>query len=134
MRHLSKLTILLTVLLTSSFSAALTLSEPVLQSRLGHPIEMTMELKNLGDLRSEDLLINLAPKERYTEMDVALKAFHYDLKFTAITTPDNKTQLKITSHQPVNEPYLDFIVLVRWPNGSLLKEVTVLFDAPSIQP
>lgn len=131
MRHLFFLGIFFSLLLNATYSSALTLSEPRLHSNLGHPLEMTMTLKNLGDLSPEDLLIGLAPKERYQEMNIDLKPFHHDLKFTVINAPNHKGQLKVTSHEVINEPYLDFIILIRWPDGKLLKEVTVLFDAPS---
>ncbi len=131
MRHLFFLGIFFSLLLNAAYSSALTLSEPQLHSKLGQPLEMTMALKNLGDLSTEDLLIGLAPKERYQEMNISLKSFHHDLKFTVISASNNKTLLKVTSHKANNEPYLDFVILIRWPDGKLLKEVTVLFDAPS---
>lgn len=132
MRYFFLLSTFIGLLLGSSHSTALTLSEPTLHSQLGNPLEITIELKNLGDLNIEDLLVDLAPEEYYQEMTISLKSFHHDLRFALINTPNNKTALKISSHKPINEPYLDFLVLIRWPNGKLIKEVTVLFDAPGL--
>ena len=36
----------------------------------------------------------------------------------------------MTSDEAVVEPYLDFVVEARWPDGRLLREYTVLLDPP----
>ena len=38
--------------------------------------------------------------------------------------------LLITSRESVLEPYLDFLIEVRWPEGRLLREYTILLDLP----
>ncbi|WP_368665568.1 FimV family protein, partial [Pseudomonas aeruginosa] len=38
------------------------------------------------------------------------------------------------SSKPVQEPYLNFLVQVLWPNGRLLREYTVLLDPPLYSP
>ena len=36
----------------------------------------------------------------------------------------------LSTDAPLREPYLDFIVEARWPDGRLLREYTVLVDLP----
>ena len=50
------------------------------------------------------------------------------------TTADGKSVIRVTSSKPVQEPYLNFLVQVLWPNGRLLREYTVLLDPPLYYP
>ena len=39
--------------------------------------------------------------------------------------------VRLSTDQPIREPYLDFVVEVRWPTGRVLREYTVLLDLPT---
>jgi pilus assembly protein FimV len=40
----------------------------------------------------------------------------------------------VTSKEPVQDSYLDFLVEANWPKGRLLREYTVLLDPPVTAP
>jgi pilus assembly protein FimV len=43
---------------------------------------------------------------------------------------DGVPVILVTTKKPVKEPFLDFLLEVRWPKGRLLREYTVLLDPP----
>ena len=53
------------------------------------------------------------------------------LRFEVAEGDDGAT-LRITSKQPMTEPYVDFIVEVLWPEGRLMKRFTVLLNPPGV--
>ncbi len=51
-------------------------------------------------------------------------------KFQVSKRSDGQPYLKITSKDPVKEPFLDFIIEANWPGGRILREYTLLLDPP----
>ncbi|WP_262730593.1 FimV/HubP family polar landmark protein [Alloalcanivorax marinus] len=111
-------------------SAALGVGEYQLNSYLNEPLDMTVQLQDLGDLSREQILVELASQEQFDAAGVERSYFLNDLEFQ-VTLDGDTGQLRITSEQPVREPYLDFLVEFLWPTGRLMREYTVLLDPPS---
>ncbi|MDO9622918.1 MAG: FimV/HubP family polar landmark protein [Pseudomonas sp.] len=120
--------------LSSGMAHALGLGEVTLQSALNQPLVAEIELLEVRDLASNELLPNLASPEEFTRAGVDRQFFLTDLKFTPILKPNGKSVIRVTSSKPVREPYLNFLVEVMWPNGRLLREYTLLLDPPLYSP
>ena len=120
--------------LSSGMAHALGLGEVTLQSALNQPLVAEIELLEVRDLASNELLPNLASPEEFTRAGVERQYFLTDLKFTPILKPNGKSVIRVTSSKPVREPYLNFLVEVLWPNGRLLREYTLLLDPPLYSP
>lgn len=120
--------------LSSGMAHALGLGEVTLQSALNQPLVAEIELLEVRDLASSELLPNLASPEEFTRAGVDRQYFLTDLKFTPILKPNGKSVIRVTSSKPVREPYLNFLVEVLWPNGRLLREYTLLLDPPLYSP
>ena len=120
--------------LSSGMVHALGLGEVTLQSALNQPLVAEIELLEVRDLASNELLPNLASPEEFTRAGVDRQYFLTDLKFTPILKPNGKSVIRVTSSKPVREPYLNFLVEVLWPNGRLLREYTLLLDPPLYSP
>ena len=116
--------------LAPGMSAALGVGEYQLNSYLNEPLDMTVQLQDLGDLSREQILVELASQEQFDAAGVERSYFLNDLEFQ-VTLDGDAGQLRITSEQPVREPYLDFLVEFLWPTGRLMREYTVLLDPPS---
>ena len=120
--------------LTSGMAQALGLGEVTLKSALNQPLVAEIELLEVRDLASDELIPTLASPEEFTKAGVDRQYFLTDLKFTPVLKPSGKSVIRITSSKPVREPYLNFLVEVLWPNGRLLREYTVLLDPPLYSP
>lgn len=111
-------------------AAALGVGEYELNSYLNEPLDMTVELQDLGGLSEDEILANLATQEAFDSAGVDRSYFLNDLKFE-VDVSGNTGVLHIRSRQPVREPYLNFLVEFLWPTGRLMREYTVLLDPPS---
>lgn len=120
--------------LSSGMAHALGLGEVTLQSALNQPLVAEIELLEVRDLASNEVLPSLAAPEEFTKAGVDRQYFLTDLKFTPVLKPNGKSVIRVTSSKPVREPYLNFLVEVLWPNGRLLREYTLLLDPPLYAP
>ena len=105
-----------------------------LQSALNQPLVAEIELLEVRDLASNEVIPTLASPEAFTKAGVDRQFFLTDLKFTPVLKPNGKSVIRVTSSKPMREPYLNFLVEVLWPNGRLLREYTVLLDPPLYTP
>lgn len=106
------------------------LGEMSLQSYLNEPLRAEVDLLESAGLNAEQVKIRLATREDFERSGIERAYFLTSLKFEVILEPGKDGRLVITSPQPVREPFLDFILEARWPNGRLLREYTVLLDPP----
>ena len=90
-------------------AAALGVGEYELNSYLNEPLDMTVELHDLGGLSEDEILANLATQEAFDAAGVDRGYFLNDLKFEVDVSGDSGV-LHIRSRQPVREPYLNFPV------------------------
>lgn len=116
--------------LTSGMAHGLGLGEITLKSALNQPLDAEIELLEVRDLGSGEVIPSLASPEEFSKAGVDRLYYLTDLKFTPVVKPNGKSVIRVTSSKPVQEPYLNFLVQVLWPNGRLLREYTVLLDPP----
>jgi pilus assembly protein FimV len=105
----------------SAIASALGLAEPTLYSLLGQKLDCDMELINMGDMSAEELVVSI----------VAPAGVPARVKASVVKRSDGKAVVKLRSSEVINEPYLEFNVVIRWPQGQVQREVTLLLDTPS---
>ena len=119
---------------TSSVAHALGLGQMSVKSSLNQPLNAEIELLEVKNLNNIDLRAGLASAEDFARAGVDRQFFLTGLKFTPVVAKNGKSYIRVTSNQPVKEPYLNFMVEVMWPEGRLLREYTALLDPPSYKP
>lgn len=123
--------VLLTVasgsLIYSGMVSALGMGEISLQSALNQPLRAEIDLLDVGDLSADDIRIVLASSSDFARVGVERPAFLQDLRFTPVIE-GNRSRIRVSSSQPVREPYLNFLVEITRANSRLLREYTVLLD------
>lgn len=116
--------------LQAGMVSALGLGDFSLNSALNQPLDAEIQLLNTRDLDPSQVIVRLAPADDFKNAGVVRDFFLTNLKFSVVLKEDGTGVIKITSHDSVVEPYLDFLVEARWPSGRLLREYTVLLDLP----
>ncbi|HEY8355554.1 MAG TPA: FimV/HubP family polar landmark protein [Methylophilaceae bacterium] len=76
------------------------------------------------------LTATIAPQEAYAVQGMERRAIHGAIQIDVAKKPDGSPVLKLTTRQPVEEPFLDMLIQVDWATGRLLREYTVLLDPP----
>jgi pilus assembly protein FimV len=130
LRPLSKIIVLLIGLFASSFVFSLGLGDITLKSSYNEPLNAEIRLLQPQELSESEILVALASSEDFSRVGLDRDFFLTGLKFTVVLDDRNNAYVKVTSRQPVQEPYLNFLVDMQWSSGRLLREYTILLDLP----
>lgn len=109
---------------------ALGLGELKLDSFLNEPLNASVDLLNIGSLHTDEIKVRLATREDFDNLGLERSYFLTSIQFEVVHEDGGSARIIMTTNEAVLEPYLDFIVEARWPNGRLLREYTVLIDPP----
>jgi pilus assembly protein FimV len=120
---------LLFVLPSAAF--ALGMGDIRLHSALNQPFNAEIELLSLAADEAESLKVGLAPYETFAKVGLDRPAALMFLRFSVELRADRQ-YIKITSTEPIREPFLSFLVETSWRSGRLLREYTVLIDPPGM--
>ncbi len=116
--------------LQANMANALGVGEFSLFSALNQPLEAEIRLQNTEDLDNTQVLIKLADPEDFSNAGISRDFFLTNIDFKVELDGQGNGIIKVTSREPVVEPYLNFLIETRWPSGRLLREYTVLLDLP----
>lgn len=121
----------LAMMLFSARGAALGLGEITLDSALNERLAAEIALLDTRSLDPSEIIVSLGNREDFQRIGVERFFFLTDLRFEVVTGRNGMPALRVSSTQPITEPFLNFVVQVLWPNGRLLKEYTLLLDPPT---
>jgi pilus assembly protein FimV len=99
-------------------------------SSLGRPLNAEIELH--AQPGEQDLVARLAAPEAFSRAGIELNPALLNVRF-AIDRRAGRQILRVTTTQPVNEPFLDLLVDLQWNSGRLMREYTVLLDPPEFR-
>lgn len=111
---------------------ALGVGEIELNSHLNQRLAAEIPLGGAEGLRADEIIVSLGNSEDFERAGVERFFYLTDLRFE-VFADGRGPRVRVTSRQPVTEPYLNFIVEVLWPNGRMLKEFTLLLDPPTYE-
>ena len=115
-------------LLFASGAQAVAIGELQLRSRLGEPLLATVALGKLGRISPHELIVGQALEEDYRKHGISRTEFSGSLRFELEVDERDNASVRISTSRPLNEPFVDLLLMVRWPNGRALKEFTILLD------
>lgn len=128
--QLRKLAVAVAMALAAGKASALGLGEIKLHSALNEPLNAEIQLFTDRPAELDGAVVRLAPQDAFRQAGIDWPAVLGDLTFTVTPSGNGTAVVRVTSTQPVREPFLDFIVQLQWPAGRLLREYTVLLDPP----
>ena len=102
-------------------------------SPLGQPLLAEIEIVSLQPGEEEGLSARLASPEAFEQAGIDINPALNSLR-VSIERRDKRPFLRVTTSQPVNEPFLDMLVELTWSAGRLVREYTFLLDPPEYRP
>lgn len=118
----------------SSQASAVGLGDIALESYVNEPLQANIVLLDTGSLAKPEIRVALASSEDFDRLGVERLFSLGDLSFTIELDGRGGGSITVESSEPILEPYLNFLVELRWPSGRLLREYTVLIDLPPARP
>ena len=121
-------TLALIGLLTPLGASALGLGEIRAQSSLNQVLRAEIPLVLSGNDRLENIRIRLASPEAFAQAGVERQHGLTQLRFKPLARPDGRHVIQVSSRDAITDPFLDFLVEVESPQGTVLREFTLLLD------
>ena len=100
-----------------------------LHSHLNEPLWAELLLLDADGLDPADIKVGLASQQDFERLGVDRAYFLTGIVFD-VKVVDATLVALMTTKMPLREPYLNFVVEARWPEGRLLREYTLLIDLP----
>ena len=98
-------------------------------SSLGQVLEADIELVAVSKEDRAELVARLASPEVYRAVGLEY-SYGNKFNFKIESRADGEPYLKVTSSQPINDPFVVMLVELTWPSGRLQREYTFLLDPP----
>jgi pilus assembly protein FimV len=103
-------------------------------SALGHPLKAEISLGDLGKNDQSTLAAKMASVNEFKSAGLDYPYSLPKLTFEIATRANGESYLKLSSTQPVNEPFVSLLIELSWPSGKLLREFTFLLDPAGFTP
>ena len=103
------------------------------QSGLGQPLRAEVEITALSREEAASLNARLASPEAFRQAGLEFNAALSGLRFTVDRRPDGRSFVRISSAQPINEPFVDMLLELNWATGKFVREYTFLLDPPELR-
>jgi pilus assembly protein FimV len=102
------------------------------QSALGQPLRAEVEVTSLTREEAQSLSARLASSDAFRqaglEFNQALSSVRFDIE-----TRGTRTFIKLSTQQPIADPFVDLLLELNWATGKLLREYTFLLDPPDLR-
>jgi pilus assembly protein FimV len=114
------------VLLSPAANAA-GLGKLTVLSSLGQPLRAEIELTAVSADEAAGLAAKLAPPDAFRLANIDFNPALLSLRFE-VEQRNGRQIIRVSSGQPINEPFVDMLLELSWTGGRLVREYTFLLD------
>ena len=102
-------------------------------SGLGQPLSAEIDLTSVAKDEAGTITARLAPPEAFSQANLDYSSVLSTLRFSVERRKDGSQYIRVSSTQPVNDPYVDLLLELDWASGRLIREYTFLLDPPEMK-
>ena len=99
-------------------------------SGFGQPLRAEVEV-NASRAELAGMSARLASPEAFKQAGVEFAGGLTDLRFN-VEKRGSGAVVKVTTYRPVVDPFMDILIELTWPSGSVVREYTFLLDPPEV--
>uniref|UniRef100_UPI0028EC616E type IV pilus assembly protein FimV n=1 Tax=Comamonas antarctica TaxID=2743470 RepID=UPI0028EC616E len=121
---------LVSVSLTATNAWALALGRLSIQSSLGEPLRAEVELPQVTAAEADSLQARIAAPAVFRAQGMEYTAAAGQFRVQLQRRPDGSAVLRLSSTQPVTEPFVDLVIDASWSAGHVVRSYTLLLDPP----
>lgn len=101
-------------------------------SALGQPLRAEIELSAVTPEEASGLSVRLAPAEAFRTANIDFNPALSALRFE-VEQRNGRQVVRVSSSQPLNEPFVDLLLELNWNGGRMVREYTFLLDPPEMR-
>jgi len=99
-------------------------------SKLNEPLKVSIKLVDSQKVDINDIKVRNAGRTTYKRARLPNPEILKKVHFTTRKVSDGSILIELTSKKPVKEPFISFIIDMKWRTGHLNREYTFLLDPP----
>lgn len=122
--------VLSALLVSNAFAAGL--GKLTVLSSLGQPLNAEIELTAVSKDEAGSLVPKLASVDAFRQANIELNPALLTLRF-AVDQRTGRQFIRVSSVQPINEPFVDMLLELGGGNGRLIREYTFLLDPADLR-
>jgi pilus assembly protein FimV len=119
-------------LVLSSAAHAAGLGKLTVLSALGQPLRAEIELTSVSPDEASGLVAKLASPDAFKTANIEFNPALLSLRFN-VEQRGGRQFIRVSSSQPLNEPFVDLLLELSWNNGRLVREYTFLLDPAELR-
>lgn len=101
------------------------------QSALGQPLRAEIELLSVSKEELPGVTARLASQELFRQARLERSSALSGLEFEVTQRANGQPVLRISSANPIAEPFMDMLIELNWSTGRVIREYTLLLDPPA---
>jgi len=118
------------LLLLPAYSHALGLGRLKVHSALNEPLNAEIEFTSITDKELKGLNASLGTRADFDAAGIERQPYLSTIKFTVAKRLDGRYILQLQTDQPLDEPFMHFLLQIEWPGGRIIREYSALIDPP----
>lgn len=120
--------LLASLVLLSGGADAAGLGKMSVMSGLGQPLRAEIELLSVSPDELAGIEAKLASVDAFRKARMERAMVVSDLQLTVDKRPNGQPVVRISSANPVSDPFVDLLIELNWSSGRILREYTILLD------
>ncbi|KQQ33843.1 pilus assembly protein FimV [Duganella sp. Leaf126] len=101
-------------------------------SALGQPLRAEIEVSAVTAEEAGGLSVRLASQEAFRTANIDFNPALSALRFE-VEQRNGRPLVRVSSSQPLNEPFVDLLLELNWNGGRMVREYTFLLDPPEMR-
>ena len=116
--------------LTPTDASALALGRIAVQSALGEPLRAEIDVPQVTPSELEALQAAIASPDIFKAQGMEYSNTARQVNVEVVRQADGTAKLRLTSRNPVNDPFVDLVIDANWAAGNIVRSYTLLLDPP----
>ncbi|HYL19931.1 MAG TPA: FimV/HubP family polar landmark protein, partial [Burkholderiales bacterium] len=119
------------LLLLSGGAHAAGLGKLTVQTHLGEPLRAEIDVVAVEKGELDTLSARLASPDAYVQSNLPYPSPALGLRLSVEQRSSGEPFIRVTSQQPIPEPFVDLLIELNWTGGKILRAYTALLDPPA---
>jgi pilus assembly protein FimV len=102
-------------------------------SALGEPLRADIDIPQITPEEVASLKARIAGPDAFRAAGMEVSQSLQNVTMTLQRRPDGHYFLRLTTSQPINDPFVDLILEASWSSGRIVRDYTMLFDPPNLR-
>ncbi len=107
---------------------AVVIGNPQVRSHLDQPLQIDIPLTGVSAKAADQLKVQLAPESAFASFGYEFTPALQKFRFAVLAGSARSATLRITTKDPVSEPFLAFMLSIRYDSAQLVRGFTILLD------